>query len=68
MKKENPKNGLHTEYYFSFNPLSTPRKKYEKNYKDGKMDGGWTEFHRNGQIKSEAIHKNGECVSGDCPS
>ena len=26
----------------------------------------WTEWHENGQIKSEKNYKDGECISGDC--
>ena len=32
----------------------------EKNYKDGKRDGKWTEWHENGLIESEKNYKDGK--------
>ena len=60
MKKEIPKNGLHTEYYES------GQIKGEGNYKDGKLDGKWTNWYENGEIEQEATFKDGKCISGDC--
>jgi len=60
MTSEKPKNGLHTEYYFSFNPFSTPRKKIEMIYKDGKIDGTRTQFYKNGQKQQEGNFKEGK--------
>ncbi len=38
---------------------------YKDNFKDGKLDGKKTNWHENGQIKSEANYKNGElCING----
>jgi len=61
MKKENPKNGLHTEYF------ENGQKIQEGNYKDDKQYGKWTLWDENGQINSVATYKDGECISGDCP-
>ncbi len=36
----------------------------EWNYKDGKMDGLFTEWHGNGQKEAEAIFKDGKLVEG----
>ena len=33
---------------------------------NGDLDGKWTYWSENGQISSERIYKNGECISGDC--
>ena len=59
------KNGLHTEYYFSFNPFSPSPKKCEISYKDGKIDGTRTQFYKNGQKGLESTYKDGKCISGD---
>jgi len=32
------------------------------------FDGKWTKWNENGQIESESNWKDGECISGDCPS
>ena len=60
MKKEIPKNGLHTTYH------ENGQKKSEGNYKDDKHDGKWTWWHENGQIEAERNYKDGKCISGDC--
>ena len=47
-------NGLNTEYY------DNGQKKFiEGNLKDGKQDGKWTGWYRNGQIRSERDFKDG---------
>ena len=47
MKKEIPRNGLHTEYYDS------DQTRAELNYKDGKKNGKCREWDKNGQLVSE---------------
>jgi len=32
--------------------------KSERNYKEGKKDGNWTEWYKNGQLKIEKNYKN----------
>ena len=34
----------------------------EKNYKDGKKDGKWTWYYKNGQLKEEGYYKNDKMV------
>ena len=56
MTDEKPKNGLFTDYY-----LTVPNQiKLKVNYKDGKEDGKWTEWHKNGQKKREGNFKDGK--------
>jgi len=40
--------------------ISMVRKKKQRSYKDGKLDGKYTSWHENGQIESE-----GNCVDGE---
>ena len=47
MTTENPKNGLHTEYY------DNGQKKSEATYKDGVYDGKRAQWYENGQKSSE---------------
>jgi len=54
------KNGLDTEYYFSFNPFSPSPKKMEISYKDGKIDGRRTQWYKNGQKHQEGNFKEGK--------
>ena len=54
MKKEIPRNGLHTEYYDS------GQTRVELNYKDGNQDGKWTRWYENGQIEAEEKYKDGK--------
>ena len=54
MKKEIPKNELHTKYYDS------GQKKLETNHKDGMLDGKLTSWYESGQIKSENNYKDGK--------
>ena len=61
MTAEIPKNGLFTDFYeikvdwstMSLNDQGTSQMKSKGNYKDGKLDGKWTEWHESGQIKSD---------------
>jgi antitoxin component YwqK of YwqJK toxin-antitoxin module len=39
-------------------------KDYEITYKDGKLDGLFTEWHENGQKKSEKNYKDGDLIDG----
>ena len=39
-------------------------KKYEANYKDGKLDGLWVVWHENGQKGIEKNYKDGKLVEG----
>ena len=39
-------------------------KKYEANYKDGKLDGLWVVWHENEQKAVEANYKDGKVVEG----
>ncbi len=58
MTDEKPKNGLFTDYY-----LTVPNQiKLKVNYKDGKEDGKWTEWHKNGQKKREGNFKDGKKI------
>ena len=43
-----------SDYYIN-GPIKT-----EKNYKDGKRDGKWTEWYENGQIKEVENYKDGD--------
>ena len=54
MKKEHPKNGLHTEYF------ENGQKCREGYYKDDKQVGKWTMWYESGQKESEANYKNGQ--------
>lgn len=45
--------GHWTEYY------GTGEKRAEGEYKDGKKDGPWTFFHREGQVEQKGIYVNG---------
>ena len=54
------KNGLHTRYYYNGQILS------EEHYQDGKLDGKWTFWYENGQIKLEANFKPYEVLAEDC--
>jgi len=38
------------------------QKEYEGTYKDGKLDGKWTDWYENGQKKYEGIYKDGKKV------
>ena len=38
------------------------QKKYERTYKDGKLDGKWTWWHNNGQKRYERTYKDGELI------
>ena len=60
MTTENPKNGLHTEYF------DNGQKKLEGNLNNGNWVGKLTDWYRNGKIKSETNYKDGKCISGDC--
>ena len=44
------------------------QKSLEINWKDGILDGIATTWNEKGEITSEKIMKDGECISGDCPS
>ena len=52
MKKEHPKNGLHTEHF------ENGQKCLEGYYKNGKRDGKWTRWHENGQKEQEGNHND----------
>ena len=60
MTRRKPKNGLHTRYYDNGQQLS------EEHYQDGKLDGKWTFWYENGQIKLEANFKPYEVLAEDC--
>ena len=38
-------------------------KYFEGNYKDGKEDGLWTYWYRNGQLEKKIIYENGRKIS-----
>ena len=40
----------------------------EINYKNFQKNGEWIEWDKNGQVVSESNWKDGDCISGDCPS
>ena len=54
MTTENPKNGLHTEYF------DNGQKKLEGNLNNGNWVGKLTDWYRNGKIKSETNYKDGK--------
>ncbi|MDC3316251.1 toxin-antitoxin system YwqK family antitoxin, partial [Candidatus Thioglobus sp.] len=54
MKKETPKDGLHTEYF------DNGQKYNQKSYKDGKLDGKFITWHGNGQKLLEVFYKDGK--------
>ena len=49
------KEGRWKSYYHS-----TGKKSYEENFKDGKLDGLYTDWYENGQKSSEKTYKNGK--------
>ena len=53
MKKEVPKDGLHTKYH------DNGQKKDERYYKNGALDGKWTFWDEDGIKESEINYKNG---------
>ena len=50
------RNGLWTSWY------ENGQKRYERTYKDGKLDGLWTYWYEGGQKKEERTYKDGELV------
>ncbi len=61
---ENYKSRWHTTDGIQLHWYSNGQKRYEKNYKDGKLDGKYTFWKENGQIKSVKYYKDDECISG----
>ena len=45
-----------------YSPGASPNTKY----KETKPTSKYITWYKNGQIMSEAIYKDGECISGDC--
>ena len=45
-----------------FRLYESGEKKIEGSYKDGKLDGKWTDWYENGQKKYEGIYKDGESI------
>ena len=52
--EENPFTGRAESFY------DNGQKEWEANYKDGKVDGLWTDWYENGQKKAEANWKDGK--------
>jgi hypothetical protein len=48
----------------SFILYDNGQKEFEGNWKDGKMDGLWSEWHKNGQKSGEVNYKNDKPVEG----
>ena len=61
---DTPYTGKVYELYPSRTGLPTGEKEMEGNFKDGKRDGLWMAWHRNGQKKGEVNFKDGKLVEG----
>jgi len=56
--KNNRKHGLETHWY-----MISGAKEREEHYKDGKLDGLWTYWDKNGKKRAEILYKDGQEVS-----
>ena len=62
LNKSRKKNGIETVNYFRFSPFSTPSKKWELSYKDGKFDGLCIQWYKNGKKRDETNWKNNKSI------